>query len=128
MGLPPSVFFVVVLLATVAVFAESESPKEVGVVYLIDVFSPRNNTKEASNAIPESDQKDLPSLLSINPLPDDDNLPDGIYYRPADGKALKTPEVHVPYILCLHNYTVVDLFPNVYHITNLEENLSRMVV
>lgn len=89
MGLPPIVT-VVLFVATIA-FAD-EPPKRV--VYLIDVFS-SGDDKGQSNAIPESDQKSRPSLLLINPLPDDDNLPDGIYYRPADGKALEKPEVYV---------------------------------
>lgn len=95
MGIPPIVTVVLFATVAVSVLAEtSNTPKKVGVVYLIDVFSSRDADNSASNAIAESDQKRLPSLLLINPLPDDDNLPDGIYYRPADGKALDKPEVH----------------------------------
>lgn len=102
MRLPSCTCAVVVFLAAFASaqIARTSEPRKVGVVYLVDVLSssrsPSSSDDDAlTNSIPDSTPSLVPSLLLISPIPDTEDLPDGVYFRPVDGQPLDKPEVSV---------------------------------
>ncbi|XP_017786225.1 PREDICTED: translation initiation factor IF-2-like [Nicrophorus vespilloides] len=78
----------VTVLAAVAVFVAVAEEQKAGVVYLIDTIGRKN-----PESIGGSDNKDLSDTPFFKPLPADKPLPDGIYFRPEDGKPLENPDI-----------------------------------
>lgn len=76
-----------------------EIPKQVGVVYLIDLVNEPKYQPEAidggiSNNIPVENPKPRPpGFLLIHAIPEQEALEDGVYFRPVDGKPVEAPQV-----------------------------------
>lgn len=93
-----SIPLVVLVLGVCA--QEQQSPRPVGVVYFISFLNEPKDELETvegglSNEIPQENLKPrtLPGILLIHAIPENEALNDGVYFRPADGKPLETPEV-----------------------------------
>lgn len=88
----------VLLFGTVVLLVLSRAEDAAGkpVIYLIgDLNGDFRNSRLRSNSIPKEGEEDLggEGILLQDPIPEDEALEDGVYFRPADGKPLDHPEV-----------------------------------
>lgn len=67
--------------------------KPVGVVYKIGSINEFKWDADHRNKISEGKSELNSGYLLIEPIPDTDNLEDGIYFRPANGKPVPKTEV-----------------------------------
>lgn len=70
---------------------QTPKARPIGVIYLVDLITiPGEN----NDSYTPEERKDGGVALA-NPIGEDESLPDGVYFRPEDGKPVEKSEVHM---------------------------------
>lgn len=71
---------------------QTPKARPVGVIYLVDLLLVPGEGSETNDSYTPEERKDGGVALT-NPIGEDESLPDGVYFRPENGKPVEKSEV-----------------------------------
>lgn len=69
--------------------------RPVGYIYLVDLITIPNDGSDSSNDSYVPEERKDGGVALANPIPEDQSLPDGVYFKPEDGKPVDKSEVNI---------------------------------